>query len=121
MRVQQQCVYHDYEGIALDMSERERMAASLGKTTKVMILRNHGLLTLGATVREAFELMYYLDCACQIQVDAMAGGLENVQHMSQGAAATATEQFERDDRPSTHKDWPALLRLLERRGVDYLG
>jgi ribulose-5-phosphate 4-epimerase/fuculose-1-phosphate aldolase len=121
MRVQQQCTYHDYEGIALNMSERERMAASLGGKSKVMILRNHGLLTLGATVREAFELMYYLDCACQIQVDAMAGGLENVQVMAQSAAATATEQFARDDRPSTHKDWPALLRLLERRSVDYLG
>jgi ribulose-5-phosphate 4-epimerase/fuculose-1-phosphate aldolase len=121
MRVQQQCKYHDYEGIALDMSERERMAKSLGATAKVMILRNHGLLTLGATVREAFELMYYLDCACQIQIDAMAGGLENVQQMSQSAAATATEQFERPDRPSNHKDWPALLRLLERRGIDYVG
>jgi ribulose-5-phosphate 4-epimerase/fuculose-1-phosphate aldolase len=41
-----------------------------------MILRNHGLLTLGESVREAFELMYYLDCACQIQVDAVAGGME---------------------------------------------
>ncbi len=121
MRVQQQCAYHDYEGIALDMSERERMAASLGRKSKVMILRNHGLLTLGETVREAFELMYYLDCACQIQVDAMAGGLDNVQHMSQSAARTATEQFERVDRPSSHKDWPALLRLLERRGIDYVG
>jgi len=121
MRVQQQCTYHDYEGIALNLSERERMAASLGQRSKVMILRNHGLLTLGETVREAFELMYYLDCACQIQVDAVAAGLENVQLMSQSAADTATEQFQRDDRPSTHKDWPALLRLLERRGVDYAG
>jgi hypothetical protein len=65
--------------------------------------------------------MYYLDCACQIQIDAAAAGLENVQLMSQGAADTAAEQFERPDRPSTHKDWPALLRLLERRGVDYVG
>jgi len=121
MRVQQQCTYHDYEGIALDMGERARMAHDLGKTSKVMILRNHGLLTLGETVREAFELMYYLDCACQIQIDAMAGGADNVLLMPQGAAATATEQFERADRPSAHKDWPALLRLLERRGIDYLG
>ncbi len=121
MRVQQQCTYHDYEGIALDMDERARMEKSLGKSSKVMILRNHGLLTLGKSVREAFELMYYLDCACQIQIDAMAGGLENVQQMSQSAAATATGQFERPDRPSNHKDWPALLRLLERRGVDYVG
>ena len=121
MRVQQQVAYHDYEGIALDMDERTRMAKDLGKKSKAMILRNHGLLSLGETVREAFEMMYYLDCACQIQIDAMAGGLENVLQMSKSAAATATEQFERSDRPSTHKDWPALLRLLERRGVDYLG
>jgi ribulose-5-phosphate 4-epimerase/fuculose-1-phosphate aldolase len=121
MRVHAQCTYHDYEGIALNMDERARMEKSLGKSSKVMILRNHGLLTLGATVREAFELMYYLDCACQIQIDAQSGGMENVLLMSQDAAATATEQFDRPDRPSTHKDWPALLRLLERRGIDYIG
>jgi len=121
MRVQQQVTYHDYEGIALDMDERTRMAKDLGKKSKAMILRNHGLLALGVTVREAFEMMYYLDCACQIQIDAMAGGLENVLQMSESAAATATEQFERPDRPSNQKDWPALLRLLERRGIDYLG
>ena len=121
MRVQQQVTYHDYEGIALNMSERERMAKNLGRTSKAMILRNHGLLTLGATVPEAFELMYYLDCACQIQIDAMAGGLDNVLQMSKSAADTATEQFHRPDRPSNHKDWPALLRLLERRGIDYVG
>jgi len=113
--------YHDYEGIALNLSERERMAANLGKSSKVMILRNHGLLTLGETVREAFELMYYLDCACQIQIDAMAGGLPNVLEMSASAAATASEQFDRPDRPAAHKDWPALLRMLERRGIDYVG
>ena len=121
MRVQRQCTYHDYEGIALNMDERERMAANLGKSSKVMILRNHGLLTLGETVREAFELMYYLDCACQIQIDAMAGGADNVLEMSAGAAATASEQFDRPDRPAAHKDWPALLRMLERRGIDYAG
>jgi ribulose-5-phosphate 4-epimerase/fuculose-1-phosphate aldolase len=121
MRVQQEVTYHDYEGIALNMDERARMAASLGRTSKAMILRNHGLLALGETVREAFEVMYFLDCACQIQVDAMAGGLENVQLMAQAAADTANAQFHRSDRPSNHKDWPALLRLLDRRKIDYLG
>jgi ribulose-5-phosphate 4-epimerase/fuculose-1-phosphate aldolase len=120
MRVQRQVTYHDYEGIALDMDERTRMAKDLGAKSRAMILRNHGLLTLGETVREAFELMYYLDCACQIQIDAMAGGLENVLQMSRSAADTASEQFDRPERPSTHKDWPALLRLLERRGINYL-
>ena len=119
MRVQQQVTYHDYEGIALDMDERARMAKDLGKTSKAMILRNHGLLSLGETVREAFELMYYLDCACQIQIDALAGGRAEVGLISQKAAQTAIEQFERLDRPSMHKDWPALLRLLERKGIHY--
>ena len=54
--------------------------ATWARRRKAMILRNHGLLTLGETVREAFEVMYYLDCACQIQIDALAGGLHNVQH-----------------------------------------
>jgi len=119
MMVQQQVAYHDYEGIALEMDERSRMARDLGKTAKAMILRNHGLLTLGETVREAFELMYYLDCACQIQIDAMAGGLHNVQLMSQAAADTAAQQFSRESRPAQQKDWPALLRMLERRGIRY--
>jgi ribulose-5-phosphate 4-epimerase/fuculose-1-phosphate aldolase len=121
MRVQRQVTYHDYEGIALDMDERTRMARDLGKQSKAMILRNHGLLALGETVREAFELMYYLDCACQIQIDALSGGADNVLQMSRSAADTASEQFNRSDRPSAHKDWPALLRLLERRGINYLG
>jgi ribulose-5-phosphate 4-epimerase/fuculose-1-phosphate aldolase len=119
MRVQQEVTYHDYEGIALEMDERTRLAGDLGASSKVMILHNHGLLTLGETVREAFELMYYLDCACQIQVDACAGGMENVLLMSQRAADVTAQQFSRLDRPSTHKDWPALLRLLERKGVTY--
>ncbi len=119
MMTQQQVTYHDYEGIALDMDERTRMARDLGKKSKVMILRNHGLLTLGETVREAFELMYYLDCACQIQVDAMAGGLENVLHMTESAAKNTAQQFQRPQRPAEQKDWPALLRLLDRKGISY--
>ena len=119
MRVQRTITYHDYEGIALDMDERVRMAADLGRTSKSMILRNHGLLTLGETVREAMELMYYLDCACQIQVDAVAGGMENVVIMSKEAGDSAAKTFERPNRSSTHKDWPALLRMLERKGINY--
>src|SRR5436190_14675148 len=119
MRVQQQTSYHDYEGIALDMDERETMAHDLGKKNKAMILRNHGLLTLGRTVQEAFELMYYLDCACQIQIDALSGGMENVQLMSKSAADTAATQFERPGRTAHLKEWPALLRQLDRKGISY--
>ena len=119
MMVQQEVTYHDYEGIALYKEEQARMAADLGKTSRAMILRNHGLLTLGDSVRQAFELMYYLDTSCQIQIDACAGGLHNVQIMSQQAADTASEQFRREGRPANEKDWPALLRMLERRGIRY--
>jgi len=119
MMTQPEVTYHDYEGIALYEAEQERMAADLGKTSKAMILRNHGLLALGTTVREAFEVMYYLDAACQIQIDALAGGLHNVQIMSDEAAKTAYSQFHRPNRPADHKDWPALLRMLERKGIKY--
>jgi ribulose-5-phosphate 4-epimerase/fuculose-1-phosphate aldolase len=119
MRVQRTVTYHDYEGVALDIDERTRMAKDLGKTSKAMILRNHGLLTLGESVREAFELMYYLDCACQIQVDACAGGMENVLEMSKQAGDEAARQFDREGRPSNDKAWPAMLRLLERKGSNY--
>jgi ribulose-5-phosphate 4-epimerase/fuculose-1-phosphate aldolase len=84
-----------------------------------MILRNHGLLTLGDSVRQAFELMYYLDAACQIQIDACAGGMDNVLQMSKAAADMATKQFAREGRPANEKDWPALLRMLDRRGIEY--
>jgi ribulose-5-phosphate 4-epimerase/fuculose-1-phosphate aldolase len=119
MMVQADVAYHDYEGIALYMEEQERMARDLGSSAKAMILRNHGLLALGTTVREAFEVMYYLDCACQIQIDACSGGMHNVQIMSDAAAKTSTEQFNRPNRPAGYKDWPALLRMLERRGIRY--
>ena len=120
MRIQRSVTYHDYEGVALNMDERTRMAANLGKKSKAMILRNHGLLALGESVREAFEIMYYLDCACQIQVDAMAGGLENVVQMSQEAGDMAAKALERHGRPATQKDWPAMLRMLERRKINYI-
>jgi len=119
--VQAQVTYHDYEGVALEMDERERLARDLGPTSKAMILRNHGLLTLGESVREAFELMWYLDCACQIQVDALAGGIDNALLMPEHAAQTAAAQLQRPNRPAQTKDWPALLRLLDRKGINYRG
>src|SRR5689334_11482023 len=119
MRIQPEVTYHDYEGVALYKDEQARMARDLGTKSKAMILRNHGVLALGETVREAFEIMYYLDCACQIQVDALAGGMHNVQLMSADAAEKSTAALQRPMRPATYKDWPALLRMLDRRGIKY--
>ena len=111
--------YHDYEGIALDIDERTRIARDLGKTSKAMIMRNHGLLTLGETVCEAFELMYYLDCACQIQVDALAGGRVDVNLISDQTAQKGFLQFQSPGGSELEKEWPALLRMLDRKGVSY--
>jgi ribulose-5-phosphate 4-epimerase/fuculose-1-phosphate aldolase len=111
--------YHDYEGIALDMDERTRITGDLGKSSKAMIMRNHGLLSLGATVCEAFELMYYLDCACQIQVDALASGHVDVNLLGEQTAQKGFLQFEGVGGSNLEKEWPALLRMLDRRGVNY--
>jgi ribulose-5-phosphate 4-epimerase/fuculose-1-phosphate aldolase len=119
MRSHAEVTYHDYEGVALYKEEQVRMARDLGTSSKAMILRNHGLLALGATVREAFEIMYYLDAACQIQVDACAGGLPNVQLMSDEAAKKSYERLSMSDHPREQRDWPALLRLLDRKKIAY--
>ncbi|MGH8677520.1 MAG: class II aldolase/adducin family protein, partial [Burkholderiales bacterium] len=88
-------------------------------TSKTMILRNHGMLALGESVAEAFELTYYLDRACQIQIDALAGGRAEVTLISEETANKVFKQFERPGGAEVHKDWPALLRLLDRKGVAY--
>ena len=111
--------YHDYEGIALDMDERERLAADLGPTSKAMVLRNHGLLSVGGSVSEAFEIMYYLDTACQIQVDALAGGKAELQMVSEQAAKKGYLQFQDEGGSEIAKVWTAMLRMLDRKGISY--
>lgn len=117
MRFWRRIAYHDYEGVALDLDERQRLMRDLGEH-KAMILRNHGLLTLGATIREAFELMYYLERSCQAQIDAMAGGAELNVPPPKICEHTA-RQFERQGRAAVERDWPALLRLLDRRDSSF--
>ena len=67
--------YHDYEGVAFDLTERERLVKSLGDGG-MLILRNHGTLTVGATIAEMFHRMYRLERACKFQIHAMTGGAE---------------------------------------------
>jgi ribulose-5-phosphate 4-epimerase/fuculose-1-phosphate aldolase len=110
--------YHDYEGIALDMDERERLALSLGPVSRCMVLRNHGLLTLGRTVREAFNLMYNLEQSCRIQIDALAAvGRAGVTLIPDAVVKRTRDQVNRPR--GEYRDWPALLRMLDRRGVDF--
>ena len=68
---------HDYEGIALDLDERQRIIRDLGGYSG-LILRNHGLLTVGRSVAEAFSLMFYLNLACEAQVATLSMGAEIV-------------------------------------------
>jgi len=111
--------YHDYEGIALDLDEQQRLIRDLGRNS-AMILRNHGLLTCGATVPAAFDLMYYLERACQAQVGAMAGGAELV-IPPEAVTHKVARQFVRPGRTAPENAWAALLRMLDRTDPSYRG
>ncbi len=108
--------YHDYEGLALDLDERERLAADLGQTYQ-MILRNHGLLTVGRTVAEAYWRMVTLEQACQLQMDVLASGRELVMPPREVCEATHRQMVE--GRVPGGEEWVALLRQLDRDCPDY--
>jgi ribulose-5-phosphate 4-epimerase/fuculose-1-phosphate aldolase len=109
--------YHDYEGIALDLDERDRLARDLGDR-KAMILRNHGLLTAGASVAEAFSLMFYLERACEIQIAALSTGRELIVPTPE-VCEKAARQHEEDDEPAGTREWRALLRQLDGTDPSY--
>ena len=109
--------YHDYEGIALDLEEQKRLVADLGEH-RAMILRNHGLLTAGRTVPEAFELMYNLEMSCKMQIDAMASG-RPLRIPSDEVRERTAAQWRRDDKPMGMRSWPALMRMLDRKDPSY--
>ncbi|MBN8748211.1 Decarboxylase NovR [Xylophilus ampelinus] len=104
--------YHAYEGIALDLDERERLVASLGEH-RVMILRNHGLLAAGRSIAEAFLNIYFLERACQAQVKALAGGRPIV-YPPEAVRLRTAGQFDREeDHMHTQLAWRSALRLLD--------
>ncbi|RDS76440.1 class II aldolase/adducin family protein [Alteriqipengyuania lutimaris] len=107
--------YHEYEGIATDLDERERLVADIGDK-HAMILRNHGTLTVGETVSDAFIRMYFLERACETQVHMLAAGRDNLHTPPEGveqkvAAQTAPQAIGMASRALA---WPALLRKLDR-------
>jgi ribulose-5-phosphate 4-epimerase/fuculose-1-phosphate aldolase len=111
--------YHDYEGVALNEDERPRLVADLGEKTFLM-LRNHGLLTLGATVADAVIAMYFFEAACTIQVRALAGNRDLISidpGIIAGAQAQA-RQVTRGVGPGA-LNWPGLLRRLDRMDTSY--
>jgi len=110
--------YHDYEGVVLEMDERQRLLANLGDA-EVMLLRNHGVLALGATVAQAFNNAYRLERACRSQLLAMSCNGELVL-----PAAAIIEKTNHLYQPSVRRtygllEWPAMRRLADRIDPSY--
>jgi ribulose-5-phosphate 4-epimerase/fuculose-1-phosphate aldolase len=105
--------YHDYMGVVLDMAEQEVLVRDLGNA-EAMILRNHGLLTVGRTVGEAFNWMHRLELSCRAQLAAMACNTP-----LQEVPADVLEETYMNYQPQTRRpyglmEWPGLLRMVER-------
>ncbi|MDJ0917744.1 MAG: class II aldolase/adducin family protein, partial [Woeseiaceae bacterium] len=110
--------YHDYEGVALNDDEKPRLVADLGSKT-CLILRNHGLLTVGPTIADAFLMMYVLETACQIQLMAQSTGNELV-HVPSPIVDGIQAQAEQVTKGlGGQLVWPGLLRKLDRRDPSY--
>lgn len=105
--------YHDFEGITLELDERERMVAALGSKS-ALILRNHGLLVCGRTVADAFAELYHLQRACEVQIAAMSGGAQ-IRVPERSIALKSAEQF---DHTARSGDQNALMFAAMKRWVD---
>jgi ribulose-5-phosphate 4-epimerase/fuculose-1-phosphate aldolase len=110
--------YHDYEGLAVHDDERDRLKADLGDN-KYMILRNHGLLTVGCSVPDAFLAMYFLETSCQIQISAQAGGTLSPVPQKVLDGVTAAVRVQQSKGSAADLAWPALLRRLDRLSPGY--
>ncbi len=114
MLIRSEVAYHDYEGVAMDLEERERIVADLGDKS-AMLLRNHGTLALGETVGEAFLKIYYLERACEAQILALSAGEANLNNPPQGAPEVTAQQGKMGLKiVAGALAWPALLRKARR-------
>ena len=112
--------YHDFEGPAIDADEQPRIVKDIeGK--KILVLRNHGLLSVGETVGEAFVWIYRIETACRHQIDAMTGGSE-LQAISEATQKKSIEiglkMYDKGGFIEVGREWPMLLRQLERAGMN---
>jgi ribulose-5-phosphate 4-epimerase/fuculose-1-phosphate aldolase len=105
--------YHDYEGVALRLDERERLVQNLG-TREAMVLRNHGLLTVAASIPECFNAHYRLERACQLQVMALSCNTELQLPPDEVVKYTNHQMLPGTRRRFGLLEWPALLRKLDR-------
>jgi len=110
--------YHDYEGVAIRDDEKTRLQADLG-TANYLVLRNHGLLTVGRNIPEAFLAMYTFENTCRIQIDALAGGGEVVQVNPSILDGVAHAMKVQTSGLGGQFVWPSLLRKVERLDPGY--
>jgi len=110
--------YHDYEGPAIDLDEQARLVRDLGNNA-ALILRNHGLITAGSTVCEAFVVMHWLEKSCQAQLMAMACNTALNMPAEDVVKRTAERYKPGQRRRITEVEWPAMLRMLKRRDPSY--
>lgn len=103
--------FHDFEGIAMDTEERTRLIGDLGPH-KAMILRNHGLLSAGETVGEAFDLMYHLEKCCQMQLSILATN-RPYRLIPKDVCEHTARQFNRGSARVANRAWPALLKIAD--------
>ncbi|MDB5796226.1 MAG: class aldolase/adducin family protein [Paucimonas sp.] len=111
--------YHDYEGVALNEDEKPRLVADMGRANH-LVLRNHGLLTAGPSIADAFLAMYMFEAACTIQVRAQSGGgplLRISQAIIDGAHKQAKQVT--NSVGAGRLAWPGLLRRLDRTDPSY--
>jgi ribulose-5-phosphate 4-epimerase/fuculose-1-phosphate aldolase len=99
----------------VDLAERESIVADLGQHD-ALVMANHGLLTCGATIQQAFNTMYQLELACQAQVDAMAARTELLIPSAEVLEKTAHLYQPGTRRPYGVLEWPAMIRLLQAEG-----
>jgi ribulose-5-phosphate 4-epimerase/fuculose-1-phosphate aldolase len=114
-----QLAYHDYEGIALNLDERERLVADLGATKKLMMLRNHGTLSVGGSAAECWLGMFFLERACAQQVMALSIGRENVLLAPDAAQDEVRKQTGMGMGMIGGLAWPGCLRKLDRELPGY--
>lgn len=113
MLIREDIAFHEYEGVAVDLDERERLVADLG-TKGAMLLRNHGTLAVGETVGEAFLKLYFLERACQAQIMALSAG-DAINNPPQGSPEITAQQGQMGLKIAAGMlAWPALLRKAYR-------
>jgi ribulose-5-phosphate 4-epimerase/fuculose-1-phosphate aldolase len=123
MRFYNRQAFHDYEGVAIDMDEQERLVRDLGEH-RVMLMRNHGLLTTGRTPAEAFMLLYYFERAAKVQLSMQATAASGVRlvlppHEVCERAARQFWENQGDILVAGEREWPAFLRQLDRTDPSY--